>query len=398
MDVWNSLWGMVEVELISASPEGCLESVGQWSTDIWNVKKHSELMYSFCIPKNKYGALKVICDKRGDRVRLRRKIGLYWMVRRILARPILMSGAVLFLSAALWLPSRVFFVQVEGNARIPARAILSAAEECGVAFGASRREVRSERVKNALLCAVPELQWAGVNTFGCTAVISVREKAESEQREQAETVSSILAARDGYVLSSTATAGTLQVKAGDSVRKGQILISAYTDCGLCIRAEQAEGEVFAQTRRNLNVVMPSRRMCKGVKEGVKRKYSLRLRKKRIILWKDSGIWDGTCGRMYKEYYITLPGGFRLPAAFCVETYTGCQIQPVDVSEEDARGMLKSFAEGYLHREMVAGRIISGFQMMQGEADFYCMTGTYICEEMISTVRQEQIGDTNGKIS
>lgn len=398
MNLWYSFAGMIEVELTSADPEQTFTEIGALNIEIRAIRKHSDLTYSFLIPRRKGHALMNICNKRGDTVKIRKRIGLYWIGRKAVTRPILLIGLICFFLMALWLPTRVFFVRVEGNEQIPDRQILAAAEACGIVFGASRREVRSERVKNALISAIPELQWAGVNTTGCTARISVREKAETEARENIGEFASMLASRDGYVLSCTATAGNLLVKPGESVRKDQVLISSYTDCGLCIRAERAEGEVIAQTNRSLEAVMPSHMVVKGDTTRIKRKYSMLLRKKRIFLWKDSGIWDDSCGRMYEEHYITLPGGYQLPIAFCVETYTFADMIPTDIPEKDAECALKGFVKGYLHQHMIAGKILSGMQTMKAENGRYRLSGEYACVEMIGTMRQEQIGDTNGENS
>ena len=70
-------------------------------------------------------------------------------------------AAAAMLLAVLYAPSRVWFVEVEGNETVPARKILLAAEECGVKFWAKSGEIRSEQVKNQILNLVPELQWAG---------------------------------------------------------------------------------------------------------------------------------------------------------------------------------------------------------------------------------------------
>lgn len=398
MDFWSSVAGMVEVELTSAAPESTLEAISSGNVEIRNLQKLSDLTYTFCISRGNCKTVKETCKKRGDVLKIRRRVGLYWAVKKALSRPLLLMGGSFLLALVFWLPSRVFFVQVEGNTQIPDRMILEAAENCGIAFGASRREVRSERVKNALLFAVPQLQWAGVNTSGCTATISVREKTDSEEQREKADVASIIAARDGYVLTSTATAGNLLVKPGETVRKGQVLISAYTDCGLSVRAERAEGEIMAQTIRAAEVVMPSQYVKKGEITQIKRKYSLLLRKKRIFLWKDSGIWEGSCGRMYEEYYITQPGGFQLPLAFCVDSYYLCETEFGVIPEKNAEMALKAFARAYLSQNMVAGKILSGVQSVESEEELYRLKGEYACVEMIGVSRQEQIGDTNGENS
>ena len=99
--------------------------------------------------------------------------------------------------------------------------------------------------------------------------------------------------------------------------------------------------------------------------------------------------------MYEEYYVTLPGGFALPIAICVERYADYQWQTVYASEEEANAGLISFSQRYLVQQMAAGQIVRSAQEVDQEEDVYRLAGTYICTEMISRVQPEQIGETNG---
>ena len=243
---------------------------------------------------------------------------------------------------------------------------------------------------------MPELKWAGVNTSGCTAVISVREREPEIKGTESLSFSNIVADRDGYITSCTATRGNLLCAPGQVVEKGQLLISGFTDCGLCIRAEAAEGEIFAQTRRQITAVTPGQRTIR-VREGeAKRFYSLILGKKRINLWKDSGIWDATCGRMYEEYYITLPGGFRLPVALAVETVTQWDTADVNVTAGEAKESLSFFVRAAVKAQMTAGMILQESMELTQEKGCYFLHARFLCEEMIGRVITQEIGETNGK--
>ena len=393
----KSITGVLEVELTSAEPEAALSAVNAAGIAIFQMRQVSELTCCFHIRRSDYSKLTALCKRRGETLRVIRRLGVYWLGKALLARPLLLAGLAFVLVMAFFLPSRVFFVRVEGNYLVPTRQILAAAEDCGICFGASRREVRSEKVKNALLSAVPELQWAGVNTSGCVATISVRERTDTEISNSKKEVTSIVAARDGYILAGTVMQGNALFQVGQTVREGQVLISGYTDCGICIQATRAEGEIFAQTNRKLDAVTPSEYLQRGSAQDVKRKYTLIIRKKRINLWKDSGISDSSCGRMYEEYYITLPGGFRLPIALCVEEYTFYETQTAAIPQTGAEVSLSEFAGSYLDYQMVAGEIRSKTETVSLENSVYRLQGEYICVEMIGRQRQEQIGDTNGKI-
>ena len=180
MNLWSSLKGLVVAELTSADVTGALEAVTGAGIPIRNIMYVDELTIHLTVNRENYGRLTALLGKRGDNVSCIHRKGIYWTLSAFGKRPVLLSGLLVTMLLGLLLPTRVLFVRVEGNETIPARQILAEAENCGIRFWASRRDVRSEKVKNALLSAIPRLQWAGVNTTGCVATISVREASETE--------------------------------------------------------------------------------------------------------------------------------------------------------------------------------------------------------------------------
>ena len=398
MTFWKSIGGYLETELISADPETALSVISAAGIELFRVKHCNPLTCSFSVMRRDYSLLLKLCRKRGESIRILKKGGVYYSLLRLRRRKLLLFGMSLLLFSALYLPSRILFIRVEGNDTIPSKQILSAAENNGIHFGSSRRHVRSERVKNALLDAVPQLQWAGINTRGCTAVISVRERVANTDKVPDKRVSSIIADRDGFILSAVVTQGTALVQPGQAIKSGQTLISGYTECGICIEATRAKGEIIALTHRNFEVVTPSDFQCRTTPTAKSYRYSVRLGKKRIFFWKGSGISDTGCGRMYKEYAVTLPGGFRLPIAFCIDCYERCGLEARRLNQEDAASKLESFARRYLKAQMVAGQIQSETYMVNNDCNSIRLLGSYTCTEMIGKEIPEQIGETNAQTS
>ncbi|MBQ8835232.1 MAG: sporulation protein YqfD [Oscillospiraceae bacterium] len=396
MDFWRSVHGMVEAELTSAALDTAFQAINRQDISVYQVIPVSDLTVRFQIRRKDQKKLAALCEKRGETLTLCGRRGIFWPMRDFLTRPVLIAGLLAFLCLATYLPTRVLFVQVEGNSEVPAKLILVAAEESGIRFGASRREVRSEKMKNALLSAVPQLQWAGVNTAGCVAVISVRERSLTDTEENEDPVSSIVAATDGLIYSCTATQGTLLCSEGEMVRQGQVLISGYTDCGLCIQATCAEGEIYAQTNRKITAIMPAEGVGRGGLEGETKKYSLLFGKNRINLWKGSGISDTSCGRMYEEYYITLPGGFRLPFGIGVETLQFYEMEVSAASLPMGEQLLTQYARSGVLSQTVAGSIRTETVSVTQENGVLYLEGSYGCTEMIGRVQREQIGEAYGK--
>ena len=387
MDIWTTIGGVVDVELTCADPAIAMSQIYRSDIPVYNAyREDTDIVMNFQIDRRNYPAIKALADKKGYQLKLKRKLGVYWLFRAMLKRPVLMIGLILFVLVTMYLPSRVLFVYVEGNDTIPTRLILEKSRQCGIAFGVSRAEVRSEKMKNALLDAIPQLQWAGINTSGCTAVISVRERAEASNLTENSVVSSIVASRDGIITECTATKGNLLCKPGQAVTEGEILISGYTDCGICIRASKAEGEVFAKTERSLSVVSPAIWTQKEEKQAVVKKYALIIGKKRINFYKDSGILDTSCDKMYLESYMTLPGGFRLPVILLTEVYTYRESVLMQTEEPT----MSEFTQSYLRQQMVSGMILSMSERMHQREGVFCLEGKYICTEMIGRIRNEEI--------
>ena len=394
----KAISGQLWVELTSAEPELAVSAYAGAGIPMEDLQPQGALTLRFWMPRCCYPQARKLAQKRGDCLKILGKRGIYWMLPRLLRRPVLLLGAAVLTGLTLFLPSRILFVQVEGNAAVPARQILEAAAESGLAFGTSRRQVRSEKVKNALLSKIPQLQWAGVNTSGCVAIVSVRERTALPPAQDSGGVSSLCAVRDGYIRSITATAGTALVQPGQTVQAGQVLISGYTDCGLCLRGEQAKGEVFAQTQQELTAVLPAKWTLRGQSLAQRRSYSLLIGKNRINLWKDSGIWEDTCGRMYEEHYITLPGGFRLPLALCIQTRTTFALSSETIPEAQAGKELTDFARRTVLKRMVAGEIQQAAEHLRQDGGCFWLEARYVCQEMIARRRQEQIGENHGENS
>lgn len=390
MDIWRSLDGMVAIKLTSADLGGTITALTASGIMLHNLKRaDDDLQVSFEIIRKDYKRLRRIATHRGDTVQIMGRNGIYWLVKGLLKRPVFLAGMTVFLFLVTFLPTRVLFIRVEGNVDIPTNLILEKCAQHGIVFGASRRDVRSEKLKNAILEEIPQLQWAGINTSGCTAIVSVRERSIPEVEEKSGRVGSIIAIRDGVISELTVIRGSAACKLGQAVRKGQVLISGYTDCGITIRAEQAEGEVFAKTQRNLTSKMPIGYAGRGSKTGETKKYSLIIGKKRINLYKGSGISDTSCDKMYLENYIVLPGDFQLPIAIVTETVTTYEAKDSFLPQEQGEKELSNYVTEYLLTQMVAGQILQKYESVAADDGCIYLTGNYACTELIGTMQCEE---------
>ena len=381
----------ITLELTSADIPGALSALTGADVTLSSVTERDGLTVRLTILRQDLDTLRTIAEKRGDSIKQISRFGLTWRLRPIGRHPLLLLGILMILVLTVWLPTRVLFFRVEGNNQIPARLILEKASQCGITFGAERGEVRSERMKNALLDTLPQLQWAGINTYGCVAVITVEERS-TPHRFIGPDAASMVAVRDGLIREVTVTRGTALCQVGQSVRAGEVLISGYTDCGGTILAQRAEGEVYAETMHQMIVLTAPNLTSRGDLLRTVTKISLILGKKRINFYEDSGILDTTCVKMYSEYYMTLPGGLTLPVTLVLEEWRYYDTTNGTVSQEQEERILTEYSRDYLHSRMVAGQILTEKRHFLDDTLF----SEYICLEMIGRIRYEENTDIYGE--
>lgn len=387
---FTSVSGFIAVQLTGADIPGLLQRLTKAGISLFRIQQKDFLTVYVWLRRSDFTKLCNIVERQGVEVAVIRRSGIYWILGSLIRRPIIVVGIALILVLSWFVPTRVFFISVEGNITVPTKLILEKAAECGITFGASRRDVRSEKIKNSLLGALPELQWTGINTYGCTAVISVKERSTPEETTDNPGVSSIVADRDGIIYSCTVTSGNPLCVKGQAVRAGETLVSGYTDCGIKIQATRAEAEIYAQTMRQLTVKTPLDYIQKGEVYEVVSKYSLIIGKKRINFSKDSGISPTTCDKMYLQYYCVLPGGFQLPIAIAVEQWHCREAESATAVSELSQVCTEEFAQMYLAEQMLSGSILGKLEQADVGNAVYTLTGRYLCLEMIGRERSEEI--------
>ncbi len=383
--------GKIVLEITSSEPEKTLLLLAEQGYILHNIKMVDMLTVEISVSVQTGIRIERLLRKSGCKVIPRGKSGLYWKAMELLRRPVLLAGIVFYLFCVVYIPGHIYFVQVSGNETISDREIVEAASACGVNFGARRRDIRSEKVKNALLQEIPELQWVGVNTMGCVAVISVKERAPTVKPIE-KLPCSIVAARDCVIRKLSVTQGTPLCKVGDGVKAGQVLVSGYKDYGIAQHLSYAEAEIYGETEHHLTVVAPESALFRGEKTGQATKYSLVFGKKQINLYKDSGISPASCVKMYERTYLTLPDGFVLPIALVKQTITYYKTESRQAAD---MSYLSVYAEEYLRSQMIAGTVLHKEEESESSEGVYTYTGVYNCLEIVGCVKNEELIKKNG---
>lgn len=381
--------GMLRIQITVADPIDLLWKIAKLDIPVMDVI-FVDAVTCYLTTKRRYiGKLEKLAAEEYAEVTVIKNLNITSEFVGLIKRPVLLLGIFLWVFLLLYLPGRVLFVQVIGNRRIEASQILEKAEACGVSFGVSRRDLRSEKIKNALLSSIPQLQWVGVNTYGSLAVITVEERTQPmEVKSNSPMVGNIVASRDGVISSVVTTKGTTLCRPGQAVVKGQLLVSGYTDGGIAMRAETASAEVFAITERVQTACFLERSQIRGEIIEVRTEYCIQIGKSVVELSRKNMTFDSNCAKIYETDVLTLPGGFRLPIAMIREiNILYAENEESDPFEDNE---IEKLSDLYLEKQMLTGRILLSDHQMKTANGMCKISSVYICEEMIGMLRKEEI--------
>lgn len=267
-----------------------------------------------------YRKLRPVARRCQARTRILRKAGMPFQLLRVRKRKSLLLGAAAGAALYVFLSGFIWGVSVTGGgtAATPAE-IRRAAQAYGVYVGAERSRFSPKNASYGILGQLPGLSWANVNTDGCFVEIALREGAAAPEIQDQEELSSIVASREGQVVEIAAQQGRPEVKAGETVTQGQLLIAGlYQEESDPYspqppepfrRAGPARGRVIAETYREFTV-QASARQAEWVESGRQTARWLELFGVRIPL----GIWVKPEGRVrtYRESARLKLLGVELP--------------------------------------------------------------------------------------
>jgi len=209
--------------------------------------------------------LRDIARKTRCRVRIKKKYGLPFILQQLRGRRMLVAGGVFFVAALIYLSSFIWFVEVvprEPLQYVNPINIQEKAKEKGLYVGSAKKRLDISLVEKHLEKSIPELAWVGIQIEGTRAKIEVAEKVLLPPQYQRQDPANIVAAKDGVIKEMLVMIGEPLVKAGDTVMKGQVLISGinlqdknqYRRARGIVRARvwyETEEMVFLQERQEI---------------------------------------------------------------------------------------------------------------------------------------------------
>lgn len=195
---------------------------------IWNVRYIGKSVAVFNCNRKDYEKIAEIADRISVKIYIMDSKGVMHEANKYKKRVSLYLGAVVMALVFITLSNMLCVVSVTGNSYIPEEVIISQLENSGLKKGRFIKNIDLKSVKKKMLAQNDEISWIGINIKGAKAEVEIVEKVLKPYIIPKNQPANIVASKDGVIDSIVVKDGFTIAKKGDTVQKGQLLVSGIS--------------------------------------------------------------------------------------------------------------------------------------------------------------------------
>ncbi|MDR1467054.1 MAG: sporulation protein YqfD [Oscillospiraceae bacterium] len=245
------IFGFASFTITGKRLERFLNLAARSGINIWDIKKKSSDIFVCKVTAVDFKNLREFSRKSGVFLKLKSKHGLPFIINKLKRRPSLIAGPFCFYGVIYLLSLFVWNINIVGNFKLKEEEIIEAAAELGLAVGTPKGLIDAKIFEKNAMSKIKDLSWISVNLKGSSAFIELQEKKSAPERPK-DKPCNIVAARSGQIVRVEVYSGNAEVKNGDAVAKGNLLVNGFVeDIFGKNTINRAEAKVFAITKHIL---------------------------------------------------------------------------------------------------------------------------------------------------
>lgn len=222
--------GYLHVVIRGYSPERFLNLCSNLNIVLWDLRPTDD-GYAFCISLQAFQRLKPILRKSGTRIRITERCGLPFLLFRYRKHRFFLCGICCAIAVLFLMTQFVWKVEITGNSFYSNQVLLDFLEDSGVGYGTLKKTMDCEEIETLLRGQFDDITWVSARLSGTRLYLTIQERVggTTDQVVREEVPSDLVADCSGTIDSIVVRKGTPVVEKGDTVEKGDILVSGRVD-------------------------------------------------------------------------------------------------------------------------------------------------------------------------
>lgn len=381
--------GFLLVRLYGYAPERFLNLCSNHDILIWNLINTGEY-YEFNISIAGYRKLKPLLKKTKTKIRIIKRSGFPFFLHRYRKRKVFFAGILFCVGLIIYLSRFVWIIDINGNSAITDDTVLTFLKEEQSAFGDRLSEIDCEGLEELLRSQFAEIIWASVQLSGTKMTVDLQENLLTSEGNSSMTGEYDIAAdKDAIVNSIITRAGTPLVKAGDTIKKGDILVTGrldiYDDNNVITNYEYvtSDADILGETTYQYKESFPMKENQKVKTGECKTVYGFTLLDHQLKL-----PWHKKIEQPYLSVtdskHLSICQNYYIPVVLDKTSIYLCRYEKIQLSKEQAKERANEKIIVFLKKLQEKGIQITAKNVM---IDFINNT----CQIQVDISAQEKIG-------
>lgn len=302
---------------------------------LWDIENIDYTTIKAKINIRDFFKLRSIVRKTDSNIQIIEKCGMPFKIKTVKRRKWFFFGLGALLIFIYILSSYIWMIEIHGLEKIDEQTVLENLSYAGLRVGIKKSKVEKRDIENRMLIRMPELTWMGIEIKGTKAFVTVVEKKPEPQLINRDEPCDIVASKNGIIEKILVLNGDGVVKDGDTVKKGQLLVSGtIIREGLPERYVHSMAEVNARTWYEDVEEIPFEQIEYKKTGRTFTTYSMEIIKKKIERAKKVPFED--YNKNSKDIYILSFGSYVFPIKLTVTKYEELVPLTKIINEEEAK--------------------------------------------------------------
>lgn len=255
--VFSYILGYLRISIEGYYIERFINICKKQNITIWNLKRNKNTMLFFNVRIKEFKEVCKIVKQLNCKLKIRNKKGLPFLMYKYKKRKafaILLIIVVFIIGLSSMYVWNVDIIE-ENNQELP--NIRQDIEEAGIKLGTLKSKINSKEIINKIRLKRNDVAWMGIEKKGTNIIVKLVKADQKPEIVDTNEYCNIVSDKTGVITKINAQNGTANVKVGDTINKGDILINGWMEGKYTgIRYVHAKGEIEAKVWYTKNKKIP----------------------------------------------------------------------------------------------------------------------------------------------
>ena len=214
---------------------------------MWNLKKNSDIKIALNIEIKDFREICKIAKKTQCKVKIKTKRGLPFLIHKYKKRKIFVLFLILIIFLVFISSNFVWNIEIIEENGLEIENIMESINTAGLTIGKFKSNIDTKEIINKVRLERNDIAWMGIELKGTNAIVKLVKAEEKPEIVDEEEYCNIVSNKNGVITKINAQDGTSNVKVGDTVSEGDILINGWMEGKYTgVRYVHAKGEIEAR--------------------------------------------------------------------------------------------------------------------------------------------------------